>query len=308
MKKFFLILTTIIFYTNLLIAEEFTAGQILKDKFILSKENQVDLSPGKWIVVNDESWVGPIGILIRTVGIVKLIENEIAEVIELSVGDLTSGYQGHIDVALKEIVFKDKHDGCYSRPEYFLLELYKKGNSFNCMVINHADMNKMVYFPDDPELKTARRFYRRFIESEKLVLPPIMLQSYHTYFSRLVGHHWYTQIHLINPKFFNGPVSKFLNEETSEYHKLNIKKYPKFEIFMNEWVSRSSQTHISFEKNIKIRKKHKLNLSKHLLNVKKENDSSNDFVDQLNQLIKLKSEGILTKEEFEKAKKRLLNQ
>jgi len=308
MKKILGIIVLGLLWCNVGFTEEFKAGQIVKDKFILSKENQVDLSPGDWVVVNDESWIGPITILIRTVGIVKVIDNEIAEVIELRVGDLTASYQGHINVALKEIIFKDKHDGCYSRPEYFLIEVYKKGNSFNCMLVNHADMNKMLYSPDNPELKAERRFYRQFIKSEKLVLPPIMLQSYHTYFSRLVGQYWYEQIHMINPKFFNGPELNFFTEETSEYHRLNIKKYPKFEKFMNEWVSRSSQAHISFEKNIKIRKKHKLSLSKYLLNVKKENNPSNDLVEQLNQLKKLMDEGILTKEEFKKAKKRLLNQ
>ena len=314
MKKLLGIVVLVFLWCNLSFAETFKVGQIIKDKFMLTKKVQVNLSPGEWTVVNNEGWVGPIGIMIRTVGIVRTEKNEIAELIELRHGDLTASYQSYLDAALKEVIFKDKYDGCYSRPEYFLLELYKRGNAFNCMVVRHVDMNKMLNFPDNPDSKANRRFYRRWIEDNKLQMPSIMLQSYHTYFSRRVSDVWYEEVHLINPKFFNGPTPKFHTEEASEYHRLNIKKYPKFEKFMIEWVSKSSENQIEFEKRIKVITTHKLDLSKHLLNIKKKPKNktekklkNNDLVDQIEKLNNLFKSGVLTKEEFEKAKKKILN-
>ncbi len=38
---------------------------------------------------------------------------------------------------------------------------------------------------------------------------------------------------------------------------------------MIEWVSKSSENQIEFEKRIKVIRTHKLDLSKHLLNIKK---------------------------------------
>ena len=40
---------------------------------------------------------------------------------------------------LQEIFFKDKYDGCYERPEYYLVKYYKRGMSYNCMVVRHLD-------------------------------------------------------------------------------------------------------------------------------------------------------------------------
>ena len=49
------------------------------------------------------------------------------------------------------MIFTNKHDGCYERPEYFKLELFHKGSTTNCMIVDHVEVNKYIYNPDDKE-------------------------------------------------------------------------------------------------------------------------------------------------------------
>ena len=51
-------------------------------------------------------------------------------------------YQGAINKMIYEILFKNKYDGCYERPEYTVLEVYAKGSSHNCFRVAHADIIK----------------------------------------------------------------------------------------------------------------------------------------------------------------------
>ena len=132
--------------------------------------------------------------------------------------------------------FKDKHDGCYERPEYFLLKLYRKGSTFNCMIVRHMDVTKELNSPDGPQGKAAASAYNYWIKKKSLNYPKIMLESHHTYFSRLTGGTWHTVKRFINPKLLNAPQSKFFSEETSEYHKLNISQFPDHQQTMSKWI------------------------------------------------------------------------
>ena len=77
---------------------------------------------------------------------------------------------------------------------------------------------------------------------------------------------------------------------------------------MQKWVSISSKRHIEFENIIKVIERHKLDLSSlsPSTSVLSKN-LSNDILDQLNKLSDLYKSGVLNKDEFEKAKKKILN-
>ena len=77
---------------------------------------------------------------------------------------------------------------------------------------------------------------------------------------------------------------------------------------MKKWISVSAQRHIEFEESIRALERHRLNLND--LSPKRivdNNNQSNELADQLQKLNELFKSGILTKEEFEKAKKKILN-
>ena len=119
---------------------------------------------------------------------------------------------------------------------------------------------------------------------------------------------WFYVVYTADPKILNAPDNKFIEENTSEYHKYNIDNYPQHKKIMKKWISISAQRHIDFENTIKVLNKHKLNLDKFYPNKSVVNGvNSNEIIDQLQKLDDLYKNGVLTAKEFVKAKKKLLN-
>tara|TARA_B100001029_G_C14815067_1_gene314467 strand:- start:141 stop:668 length:528 start_codon:yes stop_codon:yes gene_type:complete len=175
------------------------------------------------------------------------------------------------------------------------------------MRIRHIDVNKVLNYPDSPDGKAAASAYNFWIKSNSLTYPKVMLSSYHTYFSRMAGAKWYEVSYSIHPKLLNAPESNFFTEETSEYHKSNISKFPEHEETMKKWISISSRFHKNFENMSNAKSHHKLELSKYFIETEIEAKSDDSITDQLKQLNELFKSGALTEEEFEKAKKKILN-
>jgi hypothetical protein len=75
---------------------------------------------------------------------------------------------------------------------------------------------------------------------------------------------------------------------------------------MSKWISLSSQFQKEFEKMVKSKKKHRLNLDQYI-DSSIEIKSDNLITDQLKGLNDLYKSGVLTREEFEKAKKKIVN-
>ena len=147
-----------------------------------------------------------------------------------------------------------------------------------------------------------------------------MLDSWHGFFSRTVSNNLYTAAYIDNPEYFGGPAHQFSTEQSSEYHPSNIGKYPKFKKYMNEFIKISAKRHIEFEKTVGAKSHHEMDFSSIGLTKSKKNKNRNkkkkesvsssnskDIVKQLNDLKKLLDSGVITKEEFEKAKKKVLN-
>ena len=285
-------------------AKTFYIGDEVNNVFDFNQYIKINLDSDNWEVVraNTSNW----GVLQRIVGIARVENNEIMEIIEIYEGLLAGYYVGQVNTILTEMVFKDKHDGCYERPEYFLLKLYRKGSTFNCMIVRHMDVTKELNYPDGSQGKAAASAYNYWIKTKSLNYPKIMLESHHTYFSRLTGGTWHTVKRFINPKLLNAPQSKFFSEETSEYHKINISQFPDHQQTMSTWISISSQFQKEFEEMVKSKKRHRLNLDQYIdgdIEIK----SNNLITNQLKKLNDLYKSGVLTKEEFEIAKKKILN-
>ena len=306
MKIFFYIflLSILINSKNILFAQSFAIGKQINDYFSFNNEINLKINSGDWTVIRNQSRGLPKQ---KIVGIGRVENNEIVEIIEVYEGVLSGYYVKYIDPILIEIVFKDKHDGCYERAEYYLIELYRKGSSFNCMIIRHMDVLKELKYPDSPNGKAAASAYNFWIKQNSLNHPRILLESYHTYFSRIAGGKWYEVRRYIHPKLLNGPKSRFFSEETSEYHKFNISNFPKHEKTMKNWISISSKFHKEFEKMVKSKDKHKLSLESYFIEDEIKVISGDKIADQLNKLNELFKSQSITKEEFEKAKKKILN-
>ena len=302
MKKIFFIIIFLLVSTKNNYADNFKMGQKVENEFRFSKKISFPLEPGVWEVINRDVWFFG-DIKIRLIGLVLIKNNQLVAFREFQEGNLSGGYQADLDIAVLEFFYKDKYDGCYKRPEYTLLKKVRVGNTHNCLIVRHYDLNRELYTPDDPDAYTYRKNYRYFLEDNNLEIPNNLFYSYHAYFSRTVNNNLYSVIYLDTPQNLGAPENKFKSEETSEYHPSNIDKYPEFKKYMNKFIKISSQRHIDFEDTIKAKNKHKLKFTNIDLN-KNKDDKVLDQLDKLNTLYK---DGVLTKEEFEKAKKKILN-
>ncbi|MDA7593710.1 SHOCT domain-containing protein [Candidatus Pelagibacter sp.] len=302
-----LVILFLIFSFTYSIAENYKVDDKVKDQFIFNKKFKIDLPEGEWTIA-DKSAFEYYGIFAKEYLLLKLEDNKVIEAISIGEMKTEGKYQGAINSALYEILFKNKYDGCYERPEYSVLEFYAKGSSHNCFTVGHQDLVKDIYDPDDPELKTAYSQLKVWLKNRSIELPKIALYSSHSYFSRLAMGKWLTLGYLVDPKVLNAPKIKFLTEESSEYHKYNINNYPEHNKIMKKWISISAERHVNFEKSIKVIKRHLLDLDQYYLaESKSDNQLSNETIDQIKKLNDLYKSGILTKEEFEKAKKKILN-
>ena len=258
MKKI-LILFLIIFPLNSF-ATDYYIGEKINKVFKLNKYLSIDLSPGEWEVIRKTSFNWRT-LNQRIIGIGRVENNNVVEIIEIYEGLLSGKYVGAIDNIINQIVFYDKYDGCYERPEYYLVKVYRKGSTHNCLIVNHVEVFKLLNSPDDPSLRGIAAPYNFWIDSKGYDIPKIMLESDHSYFSRLMRGNWFRIARFIDPSILNAPKSKYFSEETSEYHPAKIENHLLHKKTMDEWVKLSFDFHKKFEDKNQIKSHHKLKLN-----------------------------------------------
>jgi len=307
LKKILWVLLIGLLFTNNAFAKKYKVDDIVENKFYMSKKIALDLPKGKWTVVEKKRYEY-VGLKSLTYTLVKTNGNKVTEAISLVVWNSAGVYEGAVNHALNEIMFKGKYDGCYDRPEYTVMEFYRKGSTHNCFWVGHYDLIKQVYNPDDPELKTANTQLKMWLKEKKITLPKVALYSEHSYFSRSSRGKWYGLVYVVDPKILNAPDNNYIKEDSSEYHKNNIDKFPEHKKIMKKWISISAQRHLDFENLVSAKERHKLDLISFspIKNTASQNQN-NELIDQLKNLNDLFKNGVLTKEEFERAKKKLLN-
>jgi len=75
---------------------------------------------------------------------------------------------------------------------------------------------------------------------------------------------------------------------------------------MKKWISTSAKNHRLFEKLNKAKDRHRLDLDNYIFEIET-NQSSINLVEEIKKLNELYKSGAINKEEFKKAKKKLLN-
>ena len=307
LKNFVLlvIFLSFIFQTNAS-AETYKNGDILENEIEFTKKFKLPVSSGKWIVI-DNYGTDLYGMFFKGVVVARLDNNkEILEIIQIEKARLAGRFVNVIDNLINTYTFNNEYDGCYERPEYYLLEFYRKGSTHNCFRIGHLDLNKELTNPDDPEMRGNASFINHWIRENSIKVPKIVFHSNHSFFSRLTGSNLYLVDYIANPKLFNSPIINFFTEESSEYHKHNIDNYPEHKKTIEKWISVSAKNHRLFEKLTKAKDRHKLDLDNYIFEIET-NQSSTNLVEEIKKLNELYKSGAINKEEFKKAKEKLLN-
>lgn len=273
------------------------------------KKMRVDLPEGKWQYIRQKAWwYGGFGFSCKSF---ILKEGRIFKSL-MSMCEMRTGgkYLGWLAGALNKYYTRGEYDSCKLRPEYYYANLYIRGTSSNCFRIRHFDHDKEMNRPDNPQdAGGIRPVLRRWYKENDVEEPTILLAATHEYFAPVVTDNGPGVYFLINPEAYGGPKNKYFTEESSEYHRNNIDKHPEFKKFIDEFTSLSARRHKEFELQWKAKDRHKLDLSNVILDEKNItlNENNNDVVKQLKDLNELYEAGVLSKEEFEKVKKKLLN-
>jgi hypothetical protein len=307
MKKILGIVVLSLLLCGNIYAKTYQVDDVVEVEFIINKSFQIKLPSGKWIVA-ERSTEYYYGLTSKVYSLIRLENNKAIEAIEIAEMKTAGVYENAVNQAIYMALFKNKYDGCYARPEYTVVKFYAKGSSHNCFWLGHSDIYNDLFTPDDPDLMTANTQIKRWIKKNNVELPKVALFSNHTYFSRLKGGNWYALSYMIDPKVLGAPKNRYITEDTSEYHRNNIENYPEHKKIMKKWISTSAQRHIDFENSINALKRHRLDLND-LLPVKNDqkNELSLNIAEQLKSLGDLFKSGVLTKKEFDNAKKKLLN-
>jgi len=287
---------------------KWSKGNTYEGEIHWTNKIKIALPPGKFELIERYSW-NSWGIEIKSVDLVNLKNNIVDKWI--AIGEMGSWtYQSQVRQILHEILYMDEYDGCYPRGEYTLVKKKSKGAFNNCFKVRHIDTQKELYYPDDPK-DTSMVKTKLWIKNNNIEVPPVLLCSNHYFMAPSILSNLLILQYCINPELNGASKSKFNTEETSEYHPSNIHQYPDKKKYMEEWIKLSARRHKLFEIGIGAKEKHKLDLSEYgvyeVIENTQDTSSSSNLTEELKELNKLYKEGILTKEEFEKAKKKILN-
>ena len=307
-KKIIAYLFLIFFIFENVNAKNYKIGDKISGEMKFYKKYKFELPSGTWIVA-DRFRYNYYGATAKGYHLLKIKGKKAIEGFSISELDIGTRFQSAFNDALHLIMFKNEYDGCYERPEYYILEYFAKGSSHNCFWIMHLDVFKELNDPDDPELRGVNAQYKAWLRDNKIVLPKIAIGSSHSYFSRLTGGKWFVIDHYFDPEILGAPKSDFINEDRSEYHKYNINNYPDHKKVMDKVVSLGAKRHKQFELEVRAKEHHKINLSSLISNSSRNGgmEQNQDIVRQINKLRDLLKSGVLTEEEFKKAKEKILN-
>jgi hypothetical protein len=269
------------------------------------------LPPGQWRLIDKWGWEWS-SISGRGASFILDDGKRASAFFEISEINTGGKYVGRLVTWLQKIFFRNEHDGCYERPEYYLLIRKKEGAFFNCFKTRHFDLKKRLYNSDDQWQKVGIAKIRKYLETNNISYPRIMLLRNHDFFAMRVDDSYIGMSFLIDPEIIGGPKSNYAKEETSEYHKDNINEFPDHKKFMNNFTKNAAIEHKIFEKNLGAKREHLLDFSQIGVNqIKKietiNTDVSSDIISELKILNELYKSGALSKEEFIKAKKKILN-
>ena len=307
MKKFLtLLVITLFFYSPSLHPREILKYDQPYEGDIKIMGKTYTLPDGQWTFIEEWTWE-VYGIVSHGRGFIQIEDGKLKGVLEL--GDTSIGSSALMEVVapwIRSLWIENPYDGCYETEDKYYLKYYIKGTSINCLIVSYVDvrklMNKKIVLDYPWSIIQEAKFKSR--AGKMFEVPKILILRGHLYFSTLAGGRMTNIAHYVNPEFYNAGKTISGNESTTEYNKVNLDKYPKKKEFVNKFIKQAEQEHIKFEDFMRARKNHRLELQREEI---KQTNVDKDVLKKLKDLNELYKSGVLTKEEFEKAKAKVLN-
>ena len=333
MKK---IISFVLFFLFTFIANvnSFEEKIIKKDHYKLKKMLIKLSNDGTWKLIGKKTKFIQ-GAILTSKYLAQFDNNQLSKLIELLHISPAPEFPAETYGFFQDFMFQTNgYKSCNKQDMYYVFELWKSG-TVNCFIIRNMDPQQEIYSPIQrltPYVDTnyTPLVLQKYFVSNNIILPKMMLRADHYHYSQkgLYGYH-----EMINPELNGAPRTEFSSEKESEYYPSNIDKFPEKKKFYLNWIKIQSNKHLEFENQLKLRSNTRLDLAKYIgdglikefndisssseeikiakkkkkVEKKKQTDDNDDIVQQIIDLKELYDSGALTKEEFTKAKKKLLN-
>ena len=299
MKKIFIFLIAIYFCNiqNTLSNEyqPYIEGQEVKNKLILGNGKYIiQLPPGKFKIISTfERITRKRGIKVYHLGMATFQGKVLDKYVSVEISE-----RSHARWTLPT--------GCKRKNLYFY-KSYIKGNSFSCWIVNHSTMK--ILTSDTIKSNSYEGKVKQYIINNGVIVPSITVYSEHSYASSRHKNVRFILRYYENPEISGVPKAESKTWEESEYQPTKISLHPKKKAFMENYIIKSAKYQRDFETSIGMLREHRLDTS--IVNQGNEGfkpqSKPSDIVGELDKLNKLYKSGALSKEEFEKAKKKILN-
>ena len=280
----------------------------IRDEFKSSKKMILPLEDGEWTLVDKDFEDVYANIKSEDLTFLRFVGQTPVAYFSIGRIDNLTKWVAYISPIIQAAVFKPKEGGCRERQHYNYLKFYKKGFAHNCMVATILDVKRELSPSDSSGDEVFTASIRDYIEKNNIKMPDIYLEYFASYHSLAVRPSWYVVSYGITPEVFANYKPKFTSRDTTEFHPDKIENYPEAKKIMEKWLKKSAQLHKNFEEFQSVKKYQKLDLSDILPQNNKSNNKNtkSNVTKELLQLNDLYKSGVLTKEEFEKAKKKVL--
>ena len=285
-------------------------GETISGEFKSSKKMRLPLPEGDWLLIEKYGEHIGWGISVEELTFVNMENNVPTKFFEIGRATGLSKWQAYLTSIIEGAVFQPKTGGCRKRQHYNYLNFYKRGNAHNCMIVENLDVNRLLYPTEyDPDA-IFRGGIRRWIEREKINIPKNYLTYSASFFSMSVRNEWHSMSYGVTPEEFANYSPKYFQRDQSDFHPNNLKNFPKAKKIMDDWLLESADLHKKWEDYQKARKAQKIDLNNILTyNINTNSENLNLDKSVANELIKINNlykSGAITKEEFEKAKQKIL--
>ena len=310
-KSLVIIFIGLLWSTNIYSNDWYTRiNEKIYDEFKVNKKMKLPLDGGEWTLIANDTEMITHGIGVSTLTFVQLENNIPIKLFEISKATGLSKWQAYLTSIIEGAVFNAKEGGCRKRQHYNYLSFYKRGSAHNCMIVEMLDIQRALYPSDYDADQVFTLGIRQWIKKKNIEVPKLFLMYSGTFFSTVVRDEWNTVMHAVSPEKFANYKPKFTSRDNTEFHPDNINNHKDAKDIMKNWIEYSANKHKEFEDFQKAKKYQKLDLSSIIQitsTVNKNIKSNKNISNQLIKLNELFQSGALTKEEFSKAKKKLLS-
>ena len=293
-KKYtILIIISILLCTNAYAKWKYQSGDIVQGEVIFGKNDSFKLPPGEFIVA------------------INSRDREFKDLLVYQIDEKSGLLRWSIHfyaTGRTKWEWWNPPEFCERTNVYFIQKKIAN-KKYACWMVNHSRA-------DIPANKGFWAKVREYEISNRIKGPEIYVYSHYEYSKgpRLWGAEYY-----YNPELDGIPKPKNLEWDTNEFHKQKVINFPKHEEFLKKYISISAGFVEAFNTTRKLKSSSalSLNASEYITNAsintgdgassKKDKTSTSSLTEELKSLKDLLDSGAITKEEFQKAKDKLLN-